>query len=200
VDPGESYIYKVVTISASEDAEPVPCEMPFVARMPVAVPSLISFTLLAGGLTSARVAITRPDPQTGQDLTREFSFDPGMSVHGKGWVPRAYTVDGIEKRWREEIDFSTNCVMVDTLSLLRSIDYRIRYDFRKERFVFSIRRSSNPLMIYLTPRRALRWKERGESGRETGATISRPRREVGRPRREPGRPMRLEDIPEPPPP
>ena len=47
VDDGESYIYKIVTLSIAPtpDVEPVPCEAPYVSPEPVFLPSLVEFTV-----------------------------------------------------------------------------------------------------------------------------------------------------------
>lgn len=172
VDPGESYVYRITTISASEDADPVPCKKPFVTPIPTVVPSLVSFALISGG---GRVAITRANPESGEPLTEEFSLLPGMSIQGRKRIRVTVRRNGVDRvQWRE-VDFDMNCVMVDMLTLLSDINYRVRYDWRKEKFTFLAKSPKSSLLLYLTPRSALRWKQKETLRRQPGERMPQPK-------------------------
>jgi len=177
VDPGESYIYRITTVSATTDTEPIPCKDPFVTALPILVPSLVDFSYLGG----ARIEITRPTPwEEGKSLAEAFSFIPGMTIRAKARIKRTVRINGVDRTRRVEVDFNTNCVMVDTISKLRRITYSVRNDWRNNKFSYKVKSSSNPLLLYLTPRGVPRTKaKKGETKRGAGEGVGRARERIG---------------------
>jgi len=190
VEPGETYVYKVVTVSEIERGEAVPCEDPVVSE-PVLVPSLVSFRVTRISADGARILITVPHPETGQLVTEEFSFVPGMSIRDVKKLKRTIEVrmpDGSIKvhHITDPVEFSTNAVLVDTLTILNKFEYDLdsKLEDNEPVFTFKVKPVSNPLVLYLTRRGALRWKEEVEDLGETQP--GRPRTPVRPGGRRPG--------------
>jgi len=169
VDEGESYVYKIVTISAMPGAEPVECDRPYVTRRPVAVPSFVTLMVASASYMRGSVYLSRPDPETGRPLIERFSLVPGMLIGGPKRMRRQQTVEFPPGPAYKFVDFSTGAVLVDSLPFIRRIDYRVRWDRRKNEFVYDVRQASDPRILYLTPRGSLRWKGKEEERRITAA-------------------------------
>lgn len=162
VDEGESYIYKIVTFSTGQDAEPTPTANPFVMSTPVAVPALVNFTVASVTDSGATFMLTRNDPDTGQPLpAQRFQAIPGMPIGGIIKVT-TYTVgvDGRRLRGYKFVDFSTNCILVDTIMSYPDVQYTVRQDVRTGTTQYSIRERTSSQVLYLTPRGFLRMKEK----------------------------------------
>ena len=180
VEQGESYVYKIVTVSAVEERPPVVCKDPYVIGG--TVPSLTSFFLRSAGVTTTSIMVTRANPAGEKPFTNVFRVIAGMSIGG---------IVRVDKRRGQSVDFATDCIMVDTLQEKRSVQYRVRRNARTGKFTYKVRlkarTSSDWDILYLSPSRFLRRRgrlyqevERIPTYRET-----EPRREGGGPLREP---------------
>ncbi len=185
VDEGESYVYKIVTVSAVPDVpDPVECKNPFVNRRPVVVPSFVIMDVQSASLMRATVYAIRPDPETGRPIRERFSLVPGMTIGGLRRLKRQ--TRGIWPPGPEYliVDFSTDSVLVDSLPFLRRIEYRVRWDRKQNNFVYKVRQASDPRILYLTPRGSLRWKGKRGAARGSfgGRGLAGPGSPGGRPR------------------
>ena len=177
LEPGETYIYKIVTVSEIERGDAVPCKQPFVSE-PILVPSLISFRVVRISRDGARIAITVPHPETAELVTEEFNFVPGMNICGFDKRMRTIEIqfpDGrtVIRRISETVEFSTNAILVDTLTILKKFEYRLNFKVKdgKAMFTFEARPTPASLVLYLTQRGALRWKK--EEGEKAAGTKER---------------------------
>jgi len=162
VDEGESYTYRVVTISARENAAPASCRIPYIPPEPIYVPSFVQFSVksVAGGRAS--LVLMRLDPDTQQPVSRDFTVVPGMKIGCKVRMKMA----GVDIRGGpvyKDLDFSTDCILVDAVSSYRDIVYRmpLRVDAGRK-VVYIARTVLDPQVIYMTPRGFLRMKGKGE--------------------------------------
>ncbi len=188
VDEGESYVYRIVTISAVPDAEPVACKRPFVTRTPVVVPSFVTVNVISASLMRASVYVTRPDPETRQRITERFSIIPGMKLGGIRRIRRRETVVFVPGARDTVVDFSTGHVLVDSLPFMRRVEYRVHFDRRKNKFTYTVRKASDPRILYVTSHGSLRWKAKNEplvpGGRDFRGSLGTR----GSPRRRPREP------------
>ncbi len=185
VDDGESYIYKIVTLSAAPDVEPVPCDVPYVSPGPVFVPSFVDFAVRTITADSATVRITRRDPDTGEWLPpQDFTVGAGQQIGGvrtiKVRVPRPAGLPPIIRE--KEVDFSTGCILVNALPNFHFIEYKLRWgpNFTA---VYQAKDTRDPQVLYLTPRGALHFK----SKEITAGLDNRVNPGVQSPRRAPSR-------------
>jgi len=162
VDDGESYIYKIVTLSTAPDVEPVPCETPYVSPKPVFVPSFVEFTVRTIAGDSAIVRVTRRDPDTGAWLpSQEFTVGIGKAIGGMRTIKLVVArIPGLPAKTKEkDVDFSTHCILVNVLPNFHFIEYRLRWgpNFTP---VYQVRDVRDPRILYLTPRGAFHFKSR----------------------------------------
>lgn len=160
VDEGESYAYKIVTYNVPQTGEPVPTEKPFVYT-PLAVPALVEFrvaSVFPDG-SSAKFTLTRTDPETGLPLEQSVTVAPGMPIGGLMRVGiRTVGVDGRVRTEYKNVDFSTNCILVEALPAYPDIQYTIRAERRTGKNTYSASVKRTPHVLYLTPRGFLRTK------------------------------------------
>jgi len=168
VDDGESYIYKIVTLSTAADepeVEPVPCEVPYVTPKPVFLPSVVEFTVRTITADSASVRITRRDPDTGEWLPwQDFNVGIGKRIGGmrtlKLKLPAAMQIPGIPVKTKDkDEDFSTGCILVNTLPNFHIVEYKLRWgpNFTP---LYQAKDTRDPQILYLTPRGALHFKSK----------------------------------------
>jgi hypothetical protein len=181
VDEGESYVYKIVTLStASEaDVEPVPCKEPYVTD-PVLVPPLVQFTVLAIGGDQAKLRVTRRDPDTGEWLApQDFTVGIGMKIGGMVTITLPQ-IPGMPQRRTKKVDFSTGCTLVGVLPAFKVVEYdRLHWLHVGDAYtpVYRAKDIRDPQILYLTPRGALHFKSKENSSsvspltrEETGGT------------------------------
>jgi hypothetical protein len=160
VDDGETYIYKIVTLSTAPDVEPVPCQIPYVSDK-VFVPSFVEFVVRSIGLDSIGVRITRRDPDTLEVLApQDFTVGIGKLIGGMRpiKIPSKRQIPGTPTRFEEKnVDFSTGCILVNVLPEFRNIEYKLRWgpNFTA---IYQAKETRDPQILYLTPRGALRFK------------------------------------------
>ncbi len=168
VDDGESYIYKVVTLSTAADepdVEPVPCQAPYVTPNPVFLPPVVNFIVRTITPDSASVRITRRDPDTGQWLPwQDFSVGVGKIIGGvrtlKIPLPPEKQIPGIPvKTENKDEDFSTGSILVNTLPNFHVVQYTLKWgpNFTP---IYQAKDTRDPQILYLTPRGALHFKSK----------------------------------------
>jgi hypothetical protein len=171
VDDGESYIYKVVTLSTAADepeVEPVPCDAPFVSKV-IYLPSIVEFVVRTIAPESATVRVIRRDPETGEALPpQDFTVGLGEKIGGvrslKFRLPPDQQVPGLPPRTVErDVDFSTGCILVNVLTNFQTPEYdKLRYghgtDPSYPPVLYKARDTREPQVLYLTPGGALRFK------------------------------------------
>ena len=168
VDDGESYIYKIVTLSIAADepdVEPVPCEAPYVTPKPVFLPSVVEFTVRSITSDSAGVRITRRDPDTGEWLPwQDFTVGIGKRIGGRRTIklrlPAAMQIPGLPTRTKDtDEDFSTGCILVNVLPNFHVVEYKLRWgpNFTP---IYQAKDTRDPQVLYLTPRGALHFKNK----------------------------------------
>ena len=152
VDEGESYAYKIVTLSVAADRKPSRCKRPYVRAAPTIVPSIVQFAVVSAPADRATFEISRMDPEVGPQSER-FSVIPGLKIGGieEIRVPGRFPP-------RVKVDFSTNCIMVDTVSHVQSIEYRVKQSRKTGEITFDTRIKNEPRVLYITPQGSLRWK------------------------------------------
>jgi hypothetical protein len=164
VDEGESYIYKIITYSTGQDAEPTPTATPFVQLEPVAVPALVEFAATMIMADRAWFRLSRMDPDTGRPLEQTFQAVPGMPIGGIIRIRATIPVDGGPPRRYKFVDFSTNCILVDTITSYPEAQYSVTQD-RTGKTQYKVRDRSSSRILYLTPRGFLRMKEKEQPRR-----------------------------------
>ena len=165
VDDGESYIYKIVTLSKGPDVKPVPCEMPYVSPA-VYVPSFVDFTVRTITADGATVRVTRRDPDTGAWLPpQDFPVGIGQKIGGMRTLDfRLRQIPGVPARTRkQDVDFSTGCVLVNPVPNFHFIDYKLRWGPNYTAVFYQAQDRRDPQILYLTPRGALRLKSKDMS-------------------------------------
>ena len=179
VDENESYVYKIETVSAAEDAPAVECDHPFVTPVPIIVPSLVDFAVLSISATSATVVVTRPDPESGGAISWEFRLVPGMKIGGLVTIKRTREELAISPgHLYKHVDFSTDNVLVDMLPTQRQLIYIVDLDPKTGRFVYKVKTVRDPRILYLTPRGALRLREKAGTAESGGRIERRERRSI----------------------
>ncbi len=166
VEEGESYLYRVVTVSTAEDAVPSRCKEPYVTPTPILIPSLVQMTLVSVTPRYARIRLSRQDPDSGETVAEEINVAAGMRIGGKirRKVPDGVDVRGNPRVKDVTVDFSTGCVLVDFAPKFREIAYRLPLSLdRAGRPQFRLTRSEEPRIFYLTPRGYLRMKTKDEA-------------------------------------
>jgi hypothetical protein len=161
VDDGESYVYKIYTLSTALDVEPVPCKDPYVSA-PIFVPSLVEFTVRAIAGDRAAVRIIRRDPDTGEWLApQDFTVGVGMKIGGMVTLKLPQLPEMPPKT--KDVDFSTGCLLVNTLPLFPLVEYNKLRLVRVENIytvVYRARYARDPRILYLTPRGGLHFKSK----------------------------------------
>ncbi len=155
VDPGESYTYRIVTFSTVEGQDPLPTKTPYETRIPVAIPSLYVIYWSGGNRIVVRWPSAKAAGKIGED---KFTLFPGMVIHSMAKVQIIDPVTKLLITVPEEV--SINRIVVDTLSSFPGIEVRARYRPRERAWSYQTRLSSESVLLYLTPRLSLRWKER----------------------------------------
>jgi hypothetical protein len=170
VDDGETYIYKIVTLSTATDEpdiEPVPCEAPYVSPR-IYLPPIVDFRVRTITADSATVRITRRDPDTGEWLPpQDFTVGLGQKIGGmrslKFMLPPDQQVLGLPTRYvNRDVDFSTGCILVNVLPDFQTMEYdKLRYQRATDPYspvVYKAKDTREPQILYLTPGGALRFK------------------------------------------
>jgi hypothetical protein len=177
VDDGESYTYKIVTLSTALDVEPVPCEDPYVSD-PVFVPSLVEFTVHTITAERVTVRITRRDPDTGAWLPpQNFTVGIGMKIGGMVTLKLPEVV-GLPPTFKN-VDFSTGCVLVSVLPAFQLVEYnKLRFLHLGDTYtpIYQAKDIRDPRILYLTPRGALHFKSKEKEG---GSATPLTREETG---------------------
>jgi hypothetical protein len=166
VEEGESYLYKIDTVSTDPDAPPAFCKEPYISPSAVSIPSLVQMSLLSATPRSARIRLSRLDPEGADTLVEEVNVAPGSRIGGKIKKKVVTGVDAGGKQQVKEVtvDFSTNCVLVDSAPKVREVAYRLPLTLdRAGRPAFKVVKSEEPRIIYLTPRGYLRMKSKDEA-------------------------------------
>ena len=189
VDDGESYTYKIVTVAKGEGVPLKRCSLPYITPTPVEVPSLVEFDLTRVSAGSAGFQVTRPRPDTGQMISKDFRIEVGMGIG----VPirikekRAALDRRLGSKYKfTDVDFSTNCVFVIGLPGIKRVEYsRISYDKKTDGIKYRLRLRPAARAAYLTARGSLRWKLKGELARkgareEDREDLDEPERRRGR--------------------
>ena len=96
---------------------------------------------------------------------QRYTAVPGMSIGGMIKI-RATIVgaDGRPRPGSKLVDFSTNCILVDTIASYPDIQYTLSTD-RTGKTSYKVRDRSNSRILYLTPRGFLRMKEKEQPRR-----------------------------------
>jgi hypothetical protein len=167
VDDGENYVYKIVTLSKAPEAdiEPVPCKQPFVTA-PISVASLVEFTVRAISTDRVTVSVIRRDPDTGEWLMpQDFTLGVGMKIGGKVTL-KLPEVIGLPPKTKD-VDFSTGCILVNTLPAFQIVDYPrppaglvMSHVGTTWTVVYKPKVVRDPRILYLTPRGALHFKSK----------------------------------------
>lgn len=168
VEPNESYLYKIETVSTAPDAVPAVCKEPTISPSATTIPSLVQMTLVAVTARYAKIRLTRPNPEGGEPYSDEFNVAPGMKIGGKVKHKPATGVDAGGRGQVKEVivDYSTDCILVDAVPKVREMAYRQPFTLdRSGRLVFKLIRSEEPRIYYLTPppRGFLRMKSKDET-------------------------------------
>ena len=147
VDDGESYVYKIVTLSQGEGLEAKRAEVPYVTPTPVEVPSLVSFIANTVSASGATFVVTRPRPDTGQDISERFRTERGMSIGNM--VQLKERNEGLDRmpgpRYKfTDVDFSTNCVFIGGITRIKSFTYKLGWDKRARTFTYDLKQSTEP--------------------------------------------------------
>jgi hypothetical protein len=158
VDEGESYIYKILTYSTGQDAEATPTVSPYISSSQ-AVPALVEFTVTSVLPNRVSFSLTRRDPETNRPIEQRITVSPGMPIGGMVRIPFTRRVDSGIERGYKDVDFSTNCILVDAIQFYPDIQYTIATD-RTGKITYKVRERNNGRILYLTPRGSLRMKER----------------------------------------
>jgi len=163
VDDGESYVYKIETLNVQPELKTGACKTPYVLR-PIVVPSLVEFAVKSVANGRATLTLSRLDPDTGRPVVRDFTVAPGMKIGGTASI--RLTTGG--RVGYKDVDFSTNCILVDALASFGEIKYEpvrvARTGPGVGTEVFSVRRlARDPSILYLTPRGFLRLKSKSEN-------------------------------------
>jgi hypothetical protein len=162
VDDGESYIYKIVTLSTAPDVEPVSCQTPFVSEA-CYVPPFVDFTVRSIGLDTIGVRIVRRDPDTGAWLPpQDFTVGIGKLIGSmrtiKIQIPAP--VAGLPPEMgTKDVDFSTGCILVGALPDFRTVEYKLRWGPNYTP-IYQAKEVRASQILYLTPRGALRFKSK----------------------------------------
>jgi hypothetical protein len=177
VDDGESYIYKIVTLSTALDVAPVPCEVPYVSD-PVFVPPLVEFTVHAITPERVTVRVTRRDPDTGEWLPpQNFTVGIGMKIGGMVTLKMPEVV-GMPPS-SKNVDFSTGCILVGMLPTFQLVEYnKLRFLHVGDTYtpVYQAKDIRDPRILYLTARGALHFKSKEK---EVSSGIPLTREEPG---------------------
>lgn len=167
VDEGESYVYRIDTLSTAPETEPSRCKAPVVTE-PVRVGTFVRFIVLSATADSATFEISRRHYQAG-DVFEKFRTIAGFKIGGV----REVKVDKTRGAAKIDVDFSTNCIMVGTVPYLPRIDYSVR--LRHGKMVYSVRERRDTRVLYVTPRQSLRWKSKEKTERRPGLRERRGR-------------------------
>lgn len=176
IEEGESYVYKVVTISTNEKNLSTPTQAPYVTPVPVNVPALVQFNIVSTSAGRARLKLSRVDPETNQPISTEVNVLAGQLIGGKTRIS-VRSAEGVDRGGPakyKDVDFSTNCVLVDALTTYRVPECRfpLKAD-KKGDLAYKWSLKPNPRILYATPRGFLRVKEKEAEGRATsGATMA----------------------------
>ena len=106
--------------------------------------------------------VTRRDPDTGEWLpAQDFTVGIGQKIGGMRTIKlRVQRFPGTPVRAKEkDVDFSTGCVLVNTLPNFHLVEYKLRWapDITP---VYQARDMRDPQILYLTPRGALHFKSK----------------------------------------
>ena len=162
VDDGESYVYKIETLNVQPGLKAGACKKPYVS-FPVLVPSLVEFDVRSVTNGLATLMLSRLDPDTGMRVSSKFVVAPGMKIGGKVSVKQALTGQG--RVGYKDVDFSTNCILVEALSSFGDIKYEavrvLKIGAARGSDVFVVRRLvPDATILYLMPRGSLRLKSK----------------------------------------
>ena len=177
IEPGESYLYRIDTYSTDPDATPAVCRDPYIHPTAISVRSLVQMTLVSATPRSARIRLSRTDPETRELYEDEINVAAGMKIGGKLKKKVAAGVDGRGAPQVKDVtvDYSTDCIMVGVETKVREIAYKVPLALDKAgRPLFKVVKVEEPRIYYLTPHGYLRMKSKDETPATTPGGVPAP--------------------------